>query len=124
MTEAFRRFLKNYIVIEGRANRAEFLYIILWNLVAFLVFWFGLFVSFANQSYSMAYFFVLLYSLWGLLTLIPSITLIIRRLHDTNQSGWFCLLILIPIGVFIVFIMCIIKGTPGENKYGMPSDFK
>jgi len=45
----------------------------------------------------------------------------IRRWHDLDQSGWFTLLHLIPgASLVIVFIMLIVPGTSGPNKYGQP----
>ncbi len=57
-----------------------------------------------------------------LILLFIDITVVVKRLHDTNRSGWYCLAGLIPIiGTFYIFIMCgLIKGTDGENDYGKP----
>jgi len=58
-------------------------------------------------------------SLFSLITLIPSIAVMIRRLHDTDKSGWFALLLLIPfIGWLILLIWFVTDSTPGDNKYG------
>jgi uncharacterized membrane protein YhaH (DUF805 family) len=57
--------------------------------------------------------------LFGFVTIIPSITAGVRRLHDTNKTGWLMLLLLIPlVGWIIVLVLCALKGTPGSNKYG------
>lgn len=49
--------------------------------------------------------------------LIISIT--VRRLHDTDRSGWWVLLILIPIiGDIVLLIFLCQKGTEGENRFG------
>ena len=43
----------------------------------------------------------------------------IRRLHDTNRSGWFSLIGIIPyVGLIIVLVLCAMKGTEGDNDYG------
>jgi uncharacterized membrane protein YhaH (DUF805 family) len=43
----------------------------------------------------------------------------IRRLHDTDKSGWFILLGLIPfIGSIIVIVLMVLPGTPGPNRFG------
>ena len=53
--------------------------------------------------------------------LVPSLAVAIRRLHDTNKSGWFLLLALIPIVGFIVLIVFLATpGEPGPNNYGLP----
>ncbi|MBO6182203.1 MAG: DUF805 domain-containing protein, partial [Acidaminococcaceae bacterium] len=50
---------------------------------------------------------------------IPNFMLLIRRLHDLNRSGWWALIMLIPLvnllfAVYVIFF----KGTKGPNKYG------
>ncbi len=54
-----------------------------------------------------------------LYTFIPSLAVTVRRLHDTNRSGWWILIRLVPILgelVFIVFLL--LKGTAGPNRFG------
>ena len=59
----------------------------------------------------------------GLALLIPNMSVAVRRLHDTNRSGWWLLLVLIPIIGWIVLIIFLASGgTPGPNKYGPPQD--
>lgn len=55
----------------------------------------------------------------GLIMLFPCAMLMIRRLHDLNQSGWWVLIILLPYvrGVLLIAAL-FIKGTKGPNKYG------
>lgn len=55
----------------------------------------------------------------SLLVFLPSLGLMVRRLHDINASGWWVLLGFIPaIGEIILIILACIPGTVGENKYG------
>ncbi|PAF53847.1 hypothetical protein BKH42_03705 [Helicobacter sp. 13S00482-2] len=131
MIEAYKRFFRNYVNFEGRANRAEYWWVVLCNVIIYLVCIFlGLMIAgfqgdeiTANLVFSMGIGIILMW-IYGLATIIPSISLTVRRLHDINLSGWLCLLGLIPyIGGLIVFIMTLIKGTEGENKYGEPSTF-
>ena len=51
--------------------------------------------------------------------LLPSIALLVRRLHDRDTSGWLWLLALVPFGGLILAIMCIKQGTPGPNRYSL-----
>ncbi len=54
-----------------------------------------------------------------LLTLITSVTVLIRRLHDTGRTGWWILLSFIPlVGSIVLFIFTVLDSTPGANKYG------
>ena len=64
----------------------------------------------------------LLSGLWGLLTLIPAILVDIKRWHDRDKSGWWMLIVLVPIIGWIWFIVELgfLKGTPGPNRFGPP----
>ncbi len=56
---------------------------------------------------------------YGLVILIPSLAVGVRRLHDTGKSGWMLLVAFIPIIGFIwLLILLISDSTPGENQYG------
>jgi len=105
VTERFAKF-------DGRAGRAEF-----W--------WFVLAVTIVNVILSIlgqvSTIFTVVGLLWGLAMLIPSIAVAIRRLHDTNKSGWFLLIALIPlIGAIILIVFYATQGDPGPNNYGAP----
>ena len=64
----------------------------------------------------------LLGGLNGLGTLIPSIAVTVRRLHDTARSGWWILVGLVPmVGEPILLVFMVLDGTPGENNYGPDS---
>ena len=99
--------LKKYFVFEGRACRSEY-----W--------WFQLIVS---PSYfistflenEIGYFFLGI----TLFTLIPAISAGVRRLHDTNRSGFFLLISFIPfIGGVVLLFFLIPEGTKGKNNFG------
>lgn len=50
---------------------------------------------------------------------VPSVAVAVRRLHDTNRSGAWYFLSLVPyIGAFILLIVSVIDGTIGPNQYG------
>ena len=99
--------LKKYFVFEGRASRSEY-----W--------WFQLIVS---PSYlistilenEIGYLFLGI----TLFTLIPAISAGVRRLHDTNRSGFFLLISFIPfIGGLVLLFFLIPEGTKGKNRFG------
>lgn len=51
--------------------------------------------------------------------IIPSLSVTVRRLHDTDHSGWWFFIILVPlIGGLIFLIWMVREGSPGANKYG------
>ena len=117
--EAIKSCFKKYFSIKGRASRSEY-----WWFQAFFIPSF-LFVTLAteaenlaNASESIIWFYVACLVV-VLLSMIPLITVTIRRFHDTNKSGWYFFLGLIPfIGSLIVTAMMIPEGTKGKNKYG------
>ena len=61
--------------------------------------------------------------IWDLVTLLPGISVMVRRVHDSDKSGWLVLLgyVLIPacgIGSILLLVLALLKSTPGDNKYG------
>lgn len=61
----------------------------------------------------------LLSSIFSLATLLPSVAVTVRRLHDIDRTGWWALLILVPIiGWLILLYFNVLKGTDGHNQYG------
>ncbi|MBN1442063.1 MAG: DUF805 domain-containing protein [Planctomycetes bacterium] len=102
--------LKKYAVFDGRARRKEFWMFCLFNLVIAFVLGFveGLLGSPGVVGI-----------LYGLAVIIPSIAVAVRRLHDTDRSGWWVLIGLIPlIGLIILIVFYVQDGTPGPNQYG------
>jgi len=59
--------------------------------------------------------------LFWLAMIIPSLAVTVRRLHDSDKSGFWMLLHLIPFGGFVIFIFTLLDGTPGPNRHG-PDD--
>ena len=56
----------------------------------------------------------------GLGLLLPGLGVSVRRLHDTNRSGWWILIALIPVlGWVWLFVLMLLKGDEGANNYGM-----
>jgi uncharacterized membrane protein YhaH (DUF805 family) len=50
---------------------------------------------------------------------LPSLSVVVRRLHDVGKSGWFYLIILIPLlGIIWMLVLLVSNGNVGENKYG------
>jgi uncharacterized membrane protein YhaH (DUF805 family) len=67
----------------------------------------------AGLGYGYAYILVAL----GLL--LPSLAVLVRRLHDTDRSGWYYWIVLIPlIGSIVLLVWFCSRGTEGSNTYG------
>ena len=56
--------------------------------------------------------------IFSLAILLPNIGVLIRRLHDTDRSGWWALLGLIPIANIALLVFMFIQGTVGSNRFG------
>ena len=108
-----RVVLEKYADFTGRARRSEYWWFTLSNILVFIVL--ALLIAVAD-------IFWVLYVIYGLALLVPSIAVTIRRLHDTDKSGWFILIGLIPFvgGIILLVFMCI-DSTRGTNQWG-PSE--
>ena len=107
--------LKKYAEFNGRARRKEYWIFFLFNLLISIV------LSVVDMSTGMVNSIGLgvLSGLYGLAVLVPGIAVAVRRLHDTDRSGWWLLIGLIPlIGAIVLLVFLLLDGTPGENKYG------
>lgn len=123
MTAALRR----YADFEGRSSRTEYW---LFALFQFLVLFGGMVVSgilstvfsIADDSGAAASMVSGLVALLIVLALlyffIPNLSVTVRRLHDTGNSGWLLLLHLIPLGGFVIFVFTLLESAPGKNRYG------
>lgn len=108
--------LKKYVVIDGRARRKEYWFFVLFYII--IVFVLG-FIDGMTGISSGLYGVGLLSSIFALAMIIPSITVGVRRLHDTDRTGWWILLAFIPlIGGIWLLILFVLDSTPGDNKYG------
>lgn len=56
--------------------------------------------------------------IFALGSFIPSLAVIVRRLHDQDKSGWFVLLGLIPIANIVLLVFMFLEGTKGPNRFG------
>ncbi|MEZ7827275.1 MAG: DUF805 domain-containing protein, partial [Aquiluna sp.] len=57
--------------------------------------------------------------IWILVTILPALAVLVRRLHDTDRSGWWALIGLIPlVGGVVLFVFSVLDSTAGENQYG------
>lgn len=102
--------LRKYAVFSGRALRMEYWMFFLFNfIIAFVL---GFIEAAAGGP-------GVLGSLYGLAVLIPGIAVSVRRLHDTNRSGWWLLISLIPlIGTIVLLVFMVQDSQPSENQYG------
>ena len=62
--------------------------------------------------------FLMLSNAFSLVTLTPSLTVSVRRLRDIDKSGWWLLICLTVIGVFLILYWSCVASDEGENTYG------
>jgi uncharacterized membrane protein YhaH (DUF805 family) len=55
---------------------------------------------------------------WTLVFLMPYAAVAVRRLHDTNRSGWWLLLVFVPLGNIVLSIWFCAPSTPRTNRFG------
>ena len=108
--------LKNYATFSGRARRKEYwMFFLISALISIVLTRLDILLG----TYSVEYEAGLFSGLYSLLILIPSIAVVVRRLHDTDRSGWWILISLIPlIGVIVLFVFICLDSQPGTNRFG------
>lgn len=128
--DAVKMFFSRYVDFQGRSTRAEYWWVVLFNLIVFAVLGgLGVVLGGNFETGDMNPIGMVLFGILGLYYLaiiIPNIALFVRRLHDINQTGWIFLglivasfipLIGLVASIAMIVIACI-PGTKGPNKYG------
>lgn len=104
--EAFQK----YADFDGRTRRKEFWWFFLFNIIAMMI------VKIVDNSMDGL---EVLGKIYFLAVLIPTIAISIRRLHDTNHSGWWILINFIPVVGNIIFLVFLLTDSyPTKNQYG------
>lgn len=105
----YLKALKNYVGFEGRARRKEY-----WNFALF-----NFLISLALAVVDAMLETGILTGLYGLAVLLPGLAVSVRRLHDTNRSGWWLLIGLIPVvGAIALLVFALLDSDPDPNRYG------
>jgi uncharacterized membrane protein YhaH (DUF805 family) len=118
---AIKSFWTNYVNFKGRARRSEYWFIALFLLLANLattvidgaVFAdnFGLFLEAGGWGPVGV--------IWSIAVFLPSLAVLVRRLHDTGRSAWWLLIGLVPLaGVIVLFVFTVFGSDPIANGYG------
>ena len=109
--EWYLKVLSQYADFSGRARRKEYWMFTLFHAIAAAVLSVIDIILFGDPSF--------FYGLYLLGTFIPILAVSVRRLHDIGKSGWWYLIILIPIiGGLILFIFSVMDSEPGSNNWG------
>ena len=118
---AVKSFWSNYKTFSGRARRSEYwfiqLFLFLTNLVAAAI-------DLALMDGDLERFTAnggggIVGLIWILATIVPALAALVRRLHDTSRSGWWALMVLVPIaGAIVILVFTVQDSDSSENKYG------
>jgi len=121
-----------YASFTGRARRSEFWWFWLFNIIVTVILniidnavgWIvdlgsetintgsGI-ITFANGDIGA------LSTIWALVVLLPFLSVTIRRLHDTDRSGWWWWIWLVPcVGPIVLLVFMLLDSTPGDNRFG------
>lgn len=110
--QAITSCYSHYVTFSGRASRSEYWFFALYH---FLI------VLFCMMGFSLGLGYSLLW-LSLLVNFLPAISVLVRRLHDTDRSGWWYWIGLVPIvGPILLLVWLCTRGTSGGNGYGPDS---
>lgn len=115
LSTSIRTCLTKYADFSGRAQRSEY-----WWFMAILLL-VALILTLIEVSIFTGWMAEIgvLSLIFNLATLLPAVAVTVRRLHDIDRTGWWALLILVPvIGWIILIYFNALKGTHGPNQYG------
>lgn len=113
--EAVARCYGLYWSFAGRARRAEYWYFALFCLLMQVATGLvdAMLVGYRGDVSGP------LQALFVVATILPSLSVLVRRLHDTGRSGWWFWLVLVPgVGWLILLVILALPGTPGANRHG------
>jgi len=115
--------LKRYFDFQGRSRRSEYWLFYLLTIIVTMVLYVPMLSVGMNfetgEPNAIGGLVMLVLVLVWLGLFIPSLAVLIRRLHDTNRSGWWVLISLLPlVGGLVLFIFTVLNGTVGPNRFG------
>ena len=111
--DAIKICFSKYVDFKGRARRPEYWWWVLFNVLVSIA------LALVDLGLSAVHVPGILGNLANLVFFLPSLAVGARRLHDTDRSGWWLLLWLIPlIGWIIIVVFLCQRGTEGPNRFG------
>jgi uncharacterized membrane protein YhaH (DUF805 family) len=118
---AIKAFWSNYSNFKSRARRSEYWFIQLFLVITNVA---VAAIDLALMNGDVDRFIAnggggIVGLIWILATIVPAIAVLIRRLHDTNRSGWWALIGLVPlVGAIVLLVFTVEDSNKGVNKYG------
>src|SRR5262249_25082199 len=110
--QAIATCFRKYAVFRGRASRSEYWF---WALFQFLLLFVFILMDVALRGAGSV-----LALLAALIMFLPGLAVTVRRLHDSDNSGWWLLIWFVPlVGPITVIVFLCLRGTEGANRFGM-----
>jgi uncharacterized membrane protein YhaH (DUF805 family) len=101
--------LKKYAIFNGRSRRTEYWMFALINFLILLLL----------GAVELQTGIIGLSGVYALGVLIPGVAVTVRRLHDTNRSAWWLLILLVPgLGALILLVFMLLEGGRARNRFG------
>ncbi|HEV7491223.1 MAG TPA: DUF805 domain-containing protein [Rhodanobacteraceae bacterium] len=110
----YLQVLKKYRQFEGRARRSEYWYFTLFHIFILL----ALMLVDVVFRKMIGLHFNPFSTLYGLAVMVPNIAVNVRRLHDTDRSGWWLLLALVPLVGLVLIVFLVEDSMTSTNRYG------
>lgn len=108
---AVKTCLSKYATFQGRASRSEYWYFTLFTFLLSLI------AGIIDEAIGSQ--FGVMSAILTIAIMVPGIAVAARRLHDTDRSGWWQLLFIVPVlGIILLIVWFCTKGTPGPNRFG------
>jgi uncharacterized membrane protein YhaH (DUF805 family) len=112
---AIKKGFRGYVVWDARSTRSEYWW---WTLFAVIVAIIASIIDSVLFSTSMGSGTGPVYLISGLALFLPGLSLWIRRLHDTDRSGWWTWILLVPIAGFIVaLVFALLPSKAGLTRW-------
>lgn len=110
----FKKCMRNYVNFSGRARRKEYWYFVLMQMILIII---AMVLDSIIFDSGIGFFYLI--AAFGLF--LPGVAVTVRRLHDTNHSGWWFLISLVPL-IGLALIVFLVRETEFEtNKWGSPA---
>lgn len=111
------RVFSKYATFGGRATRSEYWWFYLFTVLVSIAL--SILQGVAGQDNGFAGFISIVSLLISLALFIPVLAVTVRRLHDTNRSGWWVLIGLIPLlGAIILLVFVLLRSDEVDNRFG------
>jgi uncharacterized membrane protein YhaH (DUF805 family) len=115
--DAIKQAFTNGLVYRGRASRSAYWWFVLFEVIVSVVLDLLVF-STASLKSGPVFPVVAISSIAALCLALIGLSLLVRRLHDSDKSGWWVLIGLVPfVGLIVLLVFSLAEGTPGPNRY-------